>query len=91
MGKKGFFTSSKEASASLTFLGWESCDHTGPVLEGATLRSTVTAERSSPLGAGLHVVDLRSIVTAERAQAAAEPLPEGAPAEVLDWRFSVLM
>src|SRR4051794_542846 len=48
----------------LTFLGWDSCDHTGPVLEGDTLRSTLTVEHSSPCEEGLHVVGLRSIVTA---------------------------
>jgi acyl dehydratase len=75
----------------LTFLGWDSCDHTGPVFEGDTLRSTVTVERSSPFEGGLHIVDLRSIVTAERAHPAGDPVPEDAAVEVLDWKFSVLM
>jgi acyl dehydratase len=75
-----------------TFLGWESCHHTGPVSEGDTLRSTVTEEDSTPYLEGLHVVRLRSVVTAESAESVGEPAGAGEPGrEVLDWRFSVLM
>ncbi len=71
----------------LTFLGWDSCDHTGPVHEGDTLRSTVTVEHSAPYADRLHVVGLRAVVTADR-----DPGPGPASSEaVLDWRFSVLM
>ena len=69
----------------VTVLGWESCDHTGPVHEGDTLRSVVTVEGSRPADGGLSVVDLRSVVTADADDPADEPRP------VLDWRLSVLM
>jgi acyl dehydratase len=62
----------------LTVLAWRSCDHTGPVGEGDTLRSRITVERVSPGAAGGHVVDLRSVVTADDSR------------PVLDWRFSAL-
>lgn len=70
----------------LTFLGWTSCDHTGPVHEGDTLRSRLTVEGSRPVGDGLTVLDLRSVVHAD-------PDPDEGDAEprpVLDWRVSVL-
>lgn len=72
----------------VTFLGWESCDHTGPVHEGDTLRSSVTVEDNVPCDDGLSVARLRCQVIAEPTAdigAAADP------AEVLDWRLSVLM
>lgn len=68
----------------VTFLGWDGCDHTGPVHEGDTLRSTVTVENSTPVDDGLHVLGLRSIVTAD-----AESADDG-PRPVLDWRVSIL-
>jgi acyl dehydratase len=68
----------------VTFLGWDGCDHTGPVHEGDTLRSTVTVESSVPVEDGLHVLGLRSIVTADPEPADGDPRP------VLDWRVSVL-
>ncbi|BBZ42719.1 MaoC family dehydratase [Mycobacterium conspicuum] len=60
----------------VTVLGWESCDHTGPVHEGDTLYSELHVEsaRSGVLG-------LRSVVYAAGVEA-------GRP--VLDWRFSAL-
>ena len=65
----------------VTVLGWESCDHTGPVHEGDTLYSEVHVEGATPLGAGRGgVLRLRSLVFA-----AAEE-----PRQVLDWRFSAL-
>jgi acyl dehydratase len=76
----------------VTFLGWAGCDHTGPVHEGDTLRSTVIVEGKRPHRHGLSVADLRCLVTAE-----SQPAPgsgaagDGAPRNVLDWRFSVLM
>ena len=60
-----------------TVAGWRSCDHTGPVREGDTLRSTVEVEdllRPLPHGAGL--VRLRSTVYV---------VDDRRP--VLDWRF----
>lgn len=75
----------------VTILGWESCDHTGPVHEGSTLRSTVTVLRGTPYRENLHVVDLRSTVTAEPERNHGVPSAPAAAATVLDWRFSALM
>jgi acyl dehydratase len=57
-------------------LGWESCDHTGPVHEGDTLFSELHIESADD---GL--LGLRSLV-----YAAGEP-----DRQVLDWRFTALM
>lgn len=67
----------------VTVLGWQSCDHTGPVHEGDTLTSELQVEsvQSVPDSrAGL--VALRSLVYAHDADA---------PRPVLDWRFTALM
>lgn len=66
----------------VTVLGWESCDHTGPVHEGDTLTSEITVLGHTSLDAG-SAVHLRSVVTAHTLTA--EPRP------VLDWRFTVLL
>lgn len=64
----------------LTILGWQSCDHLGPVFEGDTLRSTVELEALDPLPSGSALLSLRSRVVAQ-----------GEPGEderdVLDWRL----
>jgi acyl dehydratase len=76
----------------VTFLGWEGCDHTGPVHEGDTLRSTVTVGASVPYRDGLHVVGLRCLVRAEPDPGGGVVVTTGSTAtDVLDWRFSVLM
>jgi acyl dehydratase len=66
-----------------TVLGWQSCDHTGPVHEGDTLYSRLHIEdavpRSDGRGGTLH---LRSLVFA-----AAD---DGPDPQVLDWRFRAL-
>jgi acyl dehydratase len=63
-----------------TVLGWESCDHTGPVHEGDTLYSEVHVEAATPLAAGRGgVLRLRSLVYAA-----------GDDRQVLDWRFTAL-
>ena len=64
-----------------TVLGWESCDHTGPVHEGDTLYSEVHVESAEPTG---HVLRLRSLVYAVSDTEGELDRP------VLDWRFSVL-
>jgi len=61
-----------------TVLGWQSCDHSGPVHEGDTLYSELHVE-----SAGGHVLGLRSLVYA--AGDAGEP-----DRQVLDWRFTAL-
>jgi acyl dehydratase len=64
----------------VTIVAWDGCDHTGPVFEGDTLRSTVTVTGRRPLSSGGGLVDLRSVVTARRA--------DGAVDDVLDWRLA---
>lgn len=66
----------------VTVLGWESCDHTGPVHEGDTLTSEITTLGHTPLDAG-SAVHLRSVVTAHTLT--------DEPRQVLDWRFTVLL
>jgi acyl dehydratase len=66
----------------VTVLGWESCDHIGPVHEGDTVYSElhIEAARETPGRGG--TLDLRSLVFAASA--------DGPDRQVLDWRFSVL-
>lgn len=66
----------------VTLLGWESCDHTGPVHEGDTLTSELHVERAIPLEQG-GVLALRSLVVAHEKDGTARP--------VLDWRYRALM
>ena len=60
----------------VTVLGWESCDHTGPVREGDTLYSDV------------HVEDVRDDVLSLRSVVFAVGEPDR---PVLDWRFRALV
>jgi acyl dehydratase len=65
----------------VTVLGWESCDHTGPVYEGDTLYSELRIDEAVPLPDGRGgVLKLRSLV-----YAVDEP-----DRQVLDWRFTAL-
>lgn len=65
----------------VTVLGWQSCDHTGPVHEGDTLYSELHVEGAVPLPDGRGgVLELRSVV-----YAVGEP-----DQQVLDWRFTAL-
>jgi acyl dehydratase len=65
----------------VTVLGWQSCDHTGPVREGDTLYSELHVEGAVPLPDGRGgVLQLRSVVFA-----VGEP-----DQQVLDWRFTAL-
>ncbi|KZS58930.1 MaoC family dehydratase [Mycobacterium ostraviense] len=66
----------------VTVLGWEHCDHTGPVREGDTLYSELHVESAQATGNG-GVLGLRSLVYA--VSDAAEP-----DRQVLDWRFTAL-
>jgi len=64
-------------------LGWQSCDHTGPVHEGDTLYSELHIEGARRLVDGRGgVLALRSVVFAAS--------DEGADRQVLDFRFSAL-
>ena len=67
----------------VTVLGWESCDHTGPVHEGDTLYSELQVESAEPTPHG-GVLGLRSLVYAVSDSAGEPDRP------VLDWRFSAL-
>jgi acyl dehydratase len=62
----------------VTVLGWESCDHTGPVHEGDTLYSELHIDTATPAAEG-GVLGLRSLV-----YAVGDP-----DRQVLDWRFTV--
>jgi acyl dehydratase len=62
-------------------LGWESCDHTGPVHEGDTLYSELHVDGAAPLaGDRGGVLKLRSMV-----YAIGDP-----DRQVLDYRFTAL-
>ncbi|MGZ5378736.1 MAG: MaoC family dehydratase [Mycobacterium sp.] len=86
----------------VTVLGWQSCDHTGPVHEGDTLYSELHVEGAVPLPAGRGgVLKLRSVVYAVPGGRSDGPTSVGQgttgginPGEpdqqVLDWRFTVL-
>ena len=65
-----------------TVLGWQSCDHTGPVYEGDTLYSELHIDSAEPTDNG-GVLGLRSLV-----HAVSET--NRAPRQVLDWRFTAL-
>jgi acyl dehydratase len=67
----------------VTVLGWESCDHTGPVHEGDTLYSELHIESAAPTDHG-GVLKLRSLVYAVSDSAGEPDRP------VLDWHFSAL-
>jgi acyl dehydratase len=77
----------------VTVLGWESCDHIGPVHEGDTLYSELHVDGATPLPVGRRgVLKLRSLVYAAGdsgeaigATSAGEP-----DRQVLDWRFTAL-
>ncbi|WP_006241805.1 MaoC family dehydratase [Mycolicibacterium tusciae] len=78
----------------VTVLGWQSCDHTGPVHEGDTLYSELHIESAVPLPAGRGgVLNLRSVVHAVpggRSEATGGTNPGEPDQQVLDWRFTVL-
>lgn len=64
----------------LTIVGWESCDHLGPVFEGDTLASTIELEGAAPFPAGGGLLRLRSRVRARDQHGKGER-------DVLDWRL----
>ena len=68
----------------VTVLGWQSCDHTGPVQEGDTLYSELHIEQAVPLAEDRGgVLELRSLVYAHGGAGEADR-------PVLDWRYRVL-
>jgi acyl dehydratase len=66
-----------------TVLGWESCDHTGPVREGDTLYSDLHIESATQRANRGGVLGLRSVVYAVGADGDQDR-------QVLDWRFTAL-
>ncbi|MCB0994483.1 MAG: hypothetical protein KDB21_05295 [Acidimicrobiales bacterium] len=72
---------SRLVPAAATVLGWESCDHTGPVFEGDLLSFAHTLEADRVLPSGGRLLAVRTIVHAER---------DGEQVPVLDWRPVVL-
>jgi acyl dehydratase len=76
----------------VTVLGWERCDHVGPVHEGDTLRSRLTLEHLEPLASGGLAARLRSEVSADATTTADGTEGADAPGRaVLDWKFTVLL
>jgi acyl dehydratase len=67
----------------VTVLGWQRCDHVGPVHEGDTLRSRLTLEGLELLASGGAAARLRSEVAADDGDTASRA--------VLDWRFTALL
>ena len=66
----------------VTVLGWQSCDHTGPVYEGDTLYSDLHVEAADELpGDRGGVLSLRSLVYAA---------DQGGDRPVLDWHWRAL-
>jgi acyl dehydratase len=77
-----------------TVLGWQSCDHTGPVHEGDTLYSELHVEGAVPLpDARGGVLKLRSVVYSVpggRSEVTRGSDPAEPDQQVLDWRFTAL-
>ncbi|ULE34572.1 MaoC family dehydratase [Mycobacterium sp. IDR2000157661] len=72
----------------VTVLGWQSCDHTGPVHEGDTLYSELRIETATPLpDGGGGVLGLRSLVYAVSEGGTSRTEPDR---QVLDWRYAAL-
>jgi len=72
----------------VTVLGWQSCDHTGPVHEGDTLYSELHVDAAVPLPDGRGgVLKLRSLVYAVGGGGTDQGEPDR---QVLDWRFTAL-
>ncbi|QUR65968.1 MaoC family dehydratase [Mycobacterium spongiae] len=67
----------------VTVVGWESCDHTGPVHESDTLYSELHVESAETTGNG-GLLGLRSVVYA------VSDAGDGSDRQVLDWRFSAV-
>jgi acyl dehydratase len=72
----------RDLPSMVTVVAWHGCDHTGPVYEGDTLRSTVTIEGLQPRRDGGGLAHLRCRVSAGESDA---------QRAVLDWRFVALV
>ncbi len=69
----------------VTILGWHSCDHVAPVVEGDTLYTEAELERLEPLSDRGALAHLRARVQARRRPEPTEVV------DVLDWRFVALL
>ena len=67
----------------MTIVGWQSCDHTGPVHESDTLYTEVSVEDCVALPGGGGLVHLRARVSAT-------PEDDSTKSDVLDWRLVAL-
>jgi acyl dehydratase len=72
----------RDLPSMVTVVAWHGCDHTGPVYEGDTLRSTVTIEGLQPRCDGGGLAHLRCLVSAGESDA---------QRAVLDWGFVALV
>lgn len=68
----------------VSMLGWQGCDHLGPVLEEDVIRTEFTLERLEPLEAGGKLAETRVKTWAKRHDPAKDAWEES---EVLDWRL----
>jgi acyl dehydratase len=66
----------------VTVLGWQACDHLGPVHEGDTITSRVQVESAESIAGGATLLRMRSIAEVVGGEKGAVP--------VLDWRFTAL-
>ncbi|MBA4024877.1 MAG: acyl dehydratase [Gordonia sp.] len=66
----------------VTVLGWQSCDHLGPVREGDTITSRLHVDSAETIDGGATLLRLRSIAEVVGG--------EDGPIPVLDWRFTAL-
>ncbi|MFI6998257.1 acyl dehydratase [Nocardia sp. NPDC050175] len=73
---------SRALPAMVTVLAWQSCEHTGPVYEGDTLRSKLTVGHLARLPGGGGTAQLRTVVHADGSDG---------PRPVLDWRFTAVL
>ena len=69
-----------------TILGWLSCDHLAPVIEGDVLQTQVTVVDKMLTSTGDGICTLHAETFADRNDGG-----DHATTKVLDWRFSVLM
>ncbi|PXW26703.1 UNVERIFIED_CONTAM: acyl dehydratase [Williamsia faeni] len=66
----------------VTVLGWQSCDHVGPVHEGDTITSRLEVESAESLTVGGTLLKLRSLADVVAV--------DGTTTPVLDWKFTAL-
>ena len=69
----------------VTLIGWQGCEHTGPVLEEDIIRTEFSVTSAAPVAGGGRLLELHALAYAKRAQAGGG-YEESA---VLDWRLVV--